>query len=156
MVSSMRIDRMFLCSLTLLEMTLHVNVCVITQHDIRNVVISVFLLSLSTCFCHFCTPSLTWFHLHYFGGVCVSVKAICCCCEEKLLPISINLSCCAVDPGKRFECHLLGKNCKCNLREHLQRQFKIWQILWWTHIAVFHFLQKIANTILTWCYWIQC
>lgn len=99
-------------------MTLHVNLCVIAQRDIRNVVISVFFLCLRVLSFLFSLFFLTWFHLHYFGGVCV--KAICWCCEEKLLPIPMNLSCCAVDPGRCFECHLLDENCKCNLQEHLQ------------------------------------
>lgn len=60
MVSSMRVDRMFLYSLTLLEMTLHVNVCVIAQH-IRNVLISVFFLCLRVLLSLFSLFVLTFF-----------------------------------------------------------------------------------------------
>lgn len=118
MVSSMSIDRMFpLLTNSAGNDFACEHVCVIAQRDIRNVVISVFFLCLHVLSFLFSLFVLTWFHLHYFGGVCV--KAICWCCEEKLLPIPTNLSCCAVDPGKCFECHLLDENCKCNLQEHL-------------------------------------
>lgn len=135
MISSIGIDCILLCSLTLLEMTLHVNVYVWLPS-----MMFFFFLCLHVLSFLFSLFILTWFHLHYSGGVCecVCAKAI-CCCEEKLLPISINLSCCAVDPGKCFECHLLDKNYKCNL----------WEPRIGKGSSAFHFLLKIANTILT-------
>lgn len=86
---------MFLCSLTLLEMTLHVNLPVITGNDIRNVI------SVSIPFV-----------LHCFGGgggAFVCVKAVCVAKRNSSRYPWISLR--AVDPGKCSDCHLLDKQC---------------------------------------------
>lgn len=66
---------MFRCSLTLLEMTLHVNTRVITWNT-RNVLISVSLLCPTMLSFLSFDFVLTWSRVHFFGGAFVCESCV--------------------------------------------------------------------------------